>query len=267
MSGISAVVDDRELARRLARASRVLGKDVGTLLKFYSAPAMMDLMKTFPPMLSVSGKDAFGQQRRLGNAAVERDIGKVYVGLGTVVEEVKRATAEDDAGAARGFAKMVRQGRVAEARELLRRVGLAKYAGLEMGRFDAGHHAGSRNRLGRVSRRRQAQVVVDVASLKRYIRERKQRLGILKSGWLAGYRAAGGKGSVPRWISEHGRTGRSIDGTRVTRNPVFTVINGVDYASAQNRTGGGLARLVLARSRKKMLRGLDGAVRRALRRV
>ena len=265
---VSARVDDGELSRKLARASNVLGKGVGELLRFYSAPAVMDLLRTYPPMVTVGGRDSFAKQKQLGKGAIDRDVGKVYVSLGTVVEEVRVATAAEsaDGAAARGFAKLVRQGRVAEARALLRRVGLADYAALEMGRFDAKYHEKSRNRRGRVSRRRKAQVVVDVASLRRYVRELKGKIGFLKSGWLRGYRGAGGKGAVPRWISAHGGgAGGVVDLTGRQLNPSFTVINAVNYARVQDARGG-LAALVIARSRARMVRGLDGAVRRKLRR-
>ncbi|MDH5628197.1 MAG: hypothetical protein OEY69_07875 [Candidatus Krumholzibacteria bacterium] len=261
---ITAKVDDGELRRKLARASRVLGKEVGELVRFYSGPAILDLMRTFPPMGTVSGKEAFSRQRQLGVQAVTRDIAQVYRSLASVIAQVREAEDGLHGDAARGLARAVRRGEIAEARGILRRMGFEMESRMEIGTFDAGHHKSSRAGRGRVRRRRAAQIVTDAQALRAYVRAKVALVGTEKAGFLAGHRAAGGKGSIPRWITRHGsgRTGRAQDLTRKALNPRLVVTNAVPYAAEH---AGGLVGLSLARSRRRMLRGMDAAVRRKLR--
>jgi len=260
---VTVTVDDALLRKKLAGASLVMGKSIGELLKFYSGPAIMDLMRSFPPMGSTSGTEAFGIQRRFGLAAVGRDVAKVYVTLASVAEDVRTAANDPDDGAVRGFVRYARRGNTAEAHAMLTRLGLGQWTRPDLGQFDAKYHSDSRGRRGRVRRHRPAQIVTDVPVLRRFVKQQQDRVGLEKSGWLRGYQAAGGARSVPRWIRRHSGTGSASDLTRRKFAPTLTVRNAVRYAGDHR----GIVRLSLRRSKARMVRGLTMAARRKLRRI
>lgn len=265
-------VFDAPARRKLARASLVLGEDAGALLKRYTGPAVLDLMKTFPPMVSVSGKDSFAAQRRVAVSSngvpgsIARDIGRVYDSITQVYQEVYDRTA--DADMADAFYRAAKRGDEFEAREILRRAGLFARVRSELGAMDASHHRHARSpRTGRVRAGREARLLVtNPAQLRRYVRLIEKRAGSLKAGFLAGYHAAGGNRTIPSWITRHARKGRGSDLSARKRDPVIIVQNTVNYAATQDRRGG-LVAISVARSRERILRGVQATVRRKLRSV
>lgn len=163
--------------------------------------------------------------RKQGEAAVMRDIGKVYRPANKVFDELK-GQSEDQA---KGFYKAVKNGDYALAQDILRRSGI-KDRNAEVGEFDEQWHRKSKNRRGTVSRHRAALVTPDNKETKAYTKEVQRRVGYAKSGWIAAGSQIGKLSRIPKWLRKDASNGT---GSRRggTSNPSVVLNNLVQYVS------------------------------------
>lgn len=172
---------------------REAGKDCGLQLRHLvweqAADACTDLVKHTAPV--VDGGGSFAAQRRVGEDAVEGDILALF-----------GAADAQDATWEWNNRRFVRFG--GAARKVLEITDRWKP---DVGDVGDSHRARRRFGSSSASARRGKKDWTRQKSLKRYVRDEKKHVGMLKAGWLAALSKYAGKVGksvkIPNWISRH----------------------------------------------------------------
>ena len=172
--------------------------------------------------------------RKNGEAAVHRDIYRIYCTPGMVYGEIAN---NGDVGAAKAFYKAMRTGGHGVAIGLIH-AHAPKFSLVQIRAFDGGKlHKSRRNRRGRVPNSQKPLVLVtDPKALQRYVRAEQARVGFGKAGWANCAKAfregrAATRG-LPGWVTRHRDAPASAmvtsgEGNRLT----IAMQNNVEYAS------------------------------------
>lgn len=157
--------------------------------------------------------------RKQGEDAVRVDIWRVYGTLESMFPLIKAR----DTTAANEFWKFVKMGKRAKAEKLAQKV-----LGKMMGPFDGGNeHKNRRGRKGRVTMKQPSYFVRGSSSpIKKYIRDKQKRVGLLASALIQSAEARlGGKlANVPAWIRRHvGKIGGDAQTTLIDDGKTITV--------------------------------------------
>lgn len=165
-------------------------------------------------------------EKKTGEAAVARDVGKVYRSAQSIFAEINRL----DEKLAKAWYQLVKNGGYAHAEKLLRKLQIQDRNAPIFAPLDPGFHAAARDRRGRVARHRVAQIVPDAKDIKDYIRSKAQLVGFAKAGWISAGSQLGKVTRVPAWITRHvGKApGHAVDNTKGT-DPHATLTNNVRY--------------------------------------
>lgn len=172
-----------------------------------------------------SGDSKFA--RELGRAAVQRDVNRVYLAPTSTFKYIR-----DEFGMqqARAFYKLLKEGALTAASELLKKLGIAA-GNLEVIGWDDGErHGKRRNRRGRISKSTVPAIVPNAQPLRAYIRTVMKRVGWAKSGWISAAKQipnAKGMSGVPQWMKQPA-PGRGIDRTQGD-DPFIILYNDVGY--------------------------------------
>lgn len=282
-----------QFVRSAARWQQVFKQDVAVILKQQAKSIITNSQRTgvmdlTPPTAGASAVGSLSEQRKAGEAAVSRDIRKVFM---TAKEAVKKAK-EDNPRAGRVFSRLLREKKTQEAMAILRfgggeqvvaikahnRKGGVIVTGYTQKRIspsfkslsgmtsiqaypDPSLHRRSRDSRGRVNRNRPAAIVTDPASLTAYIKSRQAMVGYHKSGWRASAAAVGA--SVAAFISRLAGPGRVINNL-AQAGPKFgiTFINETVGIARHN-----LSLSIAARALNFASARIDRAVRGYLRRT
>ena len=170
--------------------------------------------------------------RKNGEAAVHRDIYKIYCTPGMVYGEI----ANSDVGAAKSFYKAFRSGDYLTAISLIHAYA-PKFNLVQIQQFDNGKlHKERRNRRGRVSKaQKNISLVTNPRALQRYVAAEKAKVGYAKAGWANCARAfregrAGTRG-LPGWVTRH-RGAPASAAVNVGAGNLITLVmrNNVEYA-------------------------------------
>jgi hypothetical protein len=177
--------------------------------------------------LNFSGDSKYA--KALGQAAVRRDIGRVYKPPSMAYKAIR-----DEVGleAARKFYALMKSGQLRQAQRMLKKLAVDGTVNPDVIAFDYGAmHQRMRNARGGISARKSGVVVTDGAALKRYMATIVQRVGWAKSGWTAAARQipdAKGLGGLPKWMRLQA-PGRGVNRTQGT-DPHIILYNQVGYA-------------------------------------
>lgn len=279
--------------RAAARWQQVFKQDVAVILRQQAKSIITNSQRTgvmdlTPPTAGASAVGSLSEQRKAGEAAVARDIRKVFM---TAKEAVKKAK-EDNPRAGRVFSRLLREKKTQDAMNILRfgggqqvvevkahnRKGGVIVTGYTQKRIspsfkslsgltaiqgypDPSMHRRSRDSRGRVNRARPLAIVTDSAALTAYIKTRQGMVGYHKSGWRASAAAVGA--SVASFISRLAGPGRVINNL-AQAGPKFgiTFINETVGIARHN-----LSLSIAARALNFASARIDRAVRGYLRRT
>lgn len=229
----------------------------------------------------------FGKSRSsrlLGENAVSKEIRRVYKAAGELGMSTRLAYSirnspgtfsglgraenptqnPDQAG--RAFVWLVSKGKYGEARELLRRVGVAEeeITTIPIGKMDGGeeHQKARHGPRKKVSRNQWPRRIVADKQIKTYIRKIQRNVGIVKAGWAAGAKMLRGTRGIPQWVTRN--IGRALGGTVIDQSnnpsrPTITLINNVPWID-KNLTEAQKDRAVKVQY-QKMLEAIDKALR------
>lgn len=168
--------------------------------------------------------------KKMGQAAVGRDINRVYASLAMACREIRQQAGPK---ASKAFYGMMQRGEFDRAEDFLRRLNIS-VSRLQVQPWDSGRrHQQMRTRTGRINRGVKPVVIDNVEPLKAYIKRHKDNVGHTKSGWTnAARQIPGVKGltKIPQWIRKQRGPGSGIDGTR-TENPFIQLNNNVPWIS------------------------------------
>lgn len=177
------------------------------------------LVRLTPPFGTNPFTETFGAQLRAGREAVRRDIEKGF----EPINQLEMFTAPTSRTGIE-LRRLVRQGRLVEASELARRVGIRTGGFIDT--VDSDSHKRLRNRRGRVTTRNPF-IVTRSASVGQRIRRVQQRVGFAKAGWMATARRL--RLSLPQWISRNSTPGLCTETGVGTPRYTITMENRVRF--------------------------------------
>lgn len=218
----------------------------GKLLRKQASLLVNDLIRLTPPHQGKAPlSDRLSDHKKAGRAAVKRDVYRAFLpiedmrimkaGQGSEVGERLRTLALGQRGARsgkrQGALQVVRSKsnfnkrekgskknrinkRMDAINEILKNLKMPK----AILRATARHHKKARGKRGRVNRKLSKslrRVVVDKASVKKYVKKVQSHVGKAKAGWAAAVSKFNVTGrNFPKWISAHSTMGFAIDKTR-----------------------------------------------------
>lgn len=182
-----------------------------------------DLIRLTPPFNQHAITESFNVQRRTGESAVRRDIGRVFQPISNLAILKKS-----------GASKLKRSfERALERRDLRALRAMLESAGFQVELVETvepERHEAARGATGRVRKGHRPAYVLDERALKRYVEAKVRDVGKTKAGWLAAADALNVPG-IPQWIRRH--AGATPGLIRFERGPAdFAVVLGnlVAYA-------------------------------------
>lgn len=213
-------VDTREFSRAALDLQVATGRSAARVLQDQARLLTRDLLRATPPFLARGGsKGTFTQswsvQRKTGEARVARDIHRVFRTRDDHAERIH------DPKIRAAFLRADSRG----VEAILRNIGQERPV---LARPDRAIHDAARVQ-GRVPKSGvRAAILMNAASLTRYIRQRQQAVGKAKSGWMAAARGLAVAG-LPAWITRHSAPGAFLPvltGPRLS----ITVANLIPYS-------------------------------------
>lgn len=183
----------------------------------------MRCLKWTPPFETMSDKESFGVQRRVGTFAVKRDLSRAF----RTIDDLKILTASKKPLVFKKIQKAVDKHDSALLATVLTNF---HYPNMTADRIvEAATPAlhDSLRKKGRVPPDARAFFVFKKASLGSLETTRLAALGRGKAGWMPA--AAALEVSVPAWISRHGAQGMVADRSKNVVDPSFAASNNVAY--------------------------------------
>lgn len=214
--------DPREFSRAATDLMAAQRKSGAEIIKQQGRLFVRDVVRATPPF----GSHAFSQGssnvgRRIGEAAVSRDISKVFV----TPSRLRVLSQPQNPKLYERLKKVIRSGDTAAVEAIFRNLNIHVKGVLLAASRDV--HKRSLNKRGHYMRGN-SYFVLRENSVKQYIRQEQSHVGRAKAGWA---RAAAGLGEkLPNWITRHSEPGLFIDDTANGDKPSVTIGNLVDYA-------------------------------------
>lgn len=261
---LSVEAATREWGRRVEEFARATGREDGEVLREQVRLVASGMVKLTPPFKSLSQAESFGEQRRLGLAAVEGQVRAAFVPLSGVAEKLRSESLRS------GLAAAMERGSDSGVRAILAAAKLP--AQNLVSAPTAALHNAVRNSQGRVRRRGLAWVVMGPeraagAAIARFVREKQKLVGKAKGGWMALVDAVQARG-IPGWVRGQAQRGAVDDRLRQERNPQLVARNTVSYVArldasarfvriALRNAGARLERQLLAKKLGRWKRTVD----------
>jgi len=217
-------VEQEKLQQAFIKYAAVTSKKLGAVVKQNARLIAWNLMHNTQPYGMTLAS------RKMGEAAVIRDVGKVYAPASAVYQQLIEMEA---ANIAKSWYKLVKSGQFQKAEAMLRKTTLTDRNASISAPLNPELHRKIRNSSGRVSRHRAAQIVPDAKEIKEYGKQRAALVGFGKAGWLTAASSLGSIARVPAWITRHkGKApGHAEDHTDRNTDPYVVLHNDVRYAS------------------------------------
>ena len=242
--------------KRMEFLAKLQGKTANEELLTQARGFVREIIRITPP---AQGSASVRKNQSIGEHAVARDVGRVYLSAGRAYNHIRDVLGEPQAKA---FWAAYQSGNKPVAESLLRRAG-GLSARVSLGPFDGGaHHARNRNNRGRVSRDRHELVPTPGPEYEAYMNRKIGNVGILASGWVASARLVGER--APAYASRHSGNG-AAHVTRKRSGDIYTFHNRVPYATQADLRR--RADLVLAKQRRKLVERIRRTVRHVARRA
>lgn len=251
-------VEDAIAQKELVALAVAMGKDVSEVVEQQARLLVEELISVTPPFGSLGGREAIGRQRKIGEAAVDRDLTHLFSPL----EDLDMYRSEGRVG--KRLRLLVRRGDFAALSSMMQylRVGSPSMAEILPSSLADVHRAARDNR-GHV-RQNPRRNWVRRTDFARYKKSKKSRVLTLKAGWGAAARSLGAKFPAMLAKREIPGTGDVVNKTSDKTDPYVLMTNRANYATdAIERT---TIRYALRNRQTKMRRQLDNALRIQARR-
>jgi hypothetical protein len=230
---LTANVDMKPITEALKELARVTGKDIGEIVKQNARLLAWNLAISTQPWKSKEGNFRSNKRgetfytgkadRLVGQAAVMRDVGRVFQSAQVVFDEISK----QDEALAKAFYKAIKLGNVNDAEKLLR-ASNSQFKGASIEAFTKSAHQQLRIN-GKVKQRRPNIIALDWKPVAAYAKERAKLVGFAKSGFVAAGNQLGRVRNVPTWIK--GNKGPGKGAANSGFNATATVESLVRYAS------------------------------------
>lgn len=194
---IMITLDAQELLNRfpsmMAKLGIVCEKSAEDIVMQTGRQLAKDLVTITPPTPQSGDKSTSAAVRRIGEAAVERDIKKIFYDAGKIKL--------DDPG----LARLLRKGDFETLKRQLKPGNFLEEYEIATEPLRRLHNA-QRDRRGRVRREpRKKYLVTERGALQKYIKRKRSAVGYMRSGWLDAAQNFGS--AIPAWVARHGSRG------------------------------------------------------------
>lgn len=226
-------IDEARLNQALRQFIADTGRDVAKVVRDQARLLTRDLIGGTPPFgkhafrrvsNSLGEGESYNDQRKIGEAAVRRDVGRVFQSFRKYAAYVAKKFNKPKLETY--LLQLARQSDTQTLERIFRKwLWRAKVRTTAL----RGEHLKRRQKNGRV-KKGPAVFVLDDRSIKNYEREVVSHVGKAKAGWLAAARGLGVRG-LPAWITRHSSPGLFQDQTGDTTKPTITIGNLVDFAA------------------------------------
>ncbi len=220
-----------------------------------------DLMRLTPPFGKSPLKESYGDQRKIGNAAVSHDVSLVFKPLdGYGLLRGDWNTKHGDIG--NQVRKAVAKKNFALAEFLLNRVDLKPLAVIdratvELHRQKAGRALRISGRSYRVARKQSIEAVK---------RQLQKEVGEAKAGWMRSLEMFGRPDEAPSWVRRHRSAGGAYE-TKSDTKPIVTIFNAVKYVQDRAPEIIPIATRVRRWAATKQLEHLQSALRKSAKKL
>lgn len=192
--------------------------DIAEALRIQAKRTTGLVVRMTPPMKSLAALEPWGTQKRLGEAAVERDVKRLFTPLDEVAGSIKNPALKErmeEAVAARDMPSVFALMNVLKMpQDVVRQP------------TEALHNRWRDNR-GRVRRQRSRYLVISRGAVNAFVRMKKRLVGRAKGGWAAAANVLGV--ALPAWIKRHPEQGAILDEADKRDDPSITIRNTVSY--------------------------------------
>lgn len=177
-----------------------------------------DMVRMTPPFRGGKGvtKQAFNVQRKVGEGAVRRDVGRVFLAAEDMAW-IRNSTDPKVQRWGKYFRKYAREGRLGAAEKILRLAGFPNKIATVARPYE---HKRLRGRGGRVGKNTNRIIVLSRKSVRDYTSEIVSHVGKSKAGWK--HAASELKLLLPSWITRHNTSG---SGGKIEETPTQTSLD------------------------------------------
>lgn len=198
----------RAFKAALDKIAKATGNDTGKILWKYSSQFAAQLVSKTTP------RGTGNRPQKIGQAAVARDIDKVYANAGRIYSRIREESQE----VADMFWAAWTEGDTNNTIIAMRLAGKV-VSSIPVIAFDGGRaHKAARRTRGRVRAEMAQAYLVEKGSshkVRQYIQEIKSNVGYTKSGWINGFHPPSGVRGIPHWVKNRDLApGRVVDKTR-----------------------------------------------------
>jgi len=207
----------------LRKMASLTGKALQEILKQQAGLIARDAMRLTPPFGKAPLKESYANQRRIGNAAVDKDVGKAFKPLADyrIIQDAGKN--DRSLGAAVSRAVKKKDFHLAEAllaKAQLKPLAIIEEATLALHQQKGGKTHDFKGRSYRVIKAR------SIAALRNKL---KSQVGEAKCGWMKAIRMFERAEKVPNWITRHGERGGIVAESPSDSKPSVTVGNSINY--------------------------------------
>lgn len=199
-----------DMQKSLRNLAMLTKKDVNQLVHDRASTMARYLASWTIPVAGMDSGDVQNglgaESRKMGQARVSKDIGRVYVDTKAMFKALRGKKATSKKGKQYSVSGIVRrlltEGNNEKAQSVLRRV--SSFRSEEIITFDDGRrHKAARNN-GRVPNSHRPVIVADSEKLRAYIKAKREKVGFTKAAWNNAGRMANGKNGVNAvWVRKH----------------------------------------------------------------
>jgi len=203
--------------------ARAFKKDLRLALFEQAKLFIRDLISFTPPHGKSPTKEGTTRQRKIGEAAIQRDVGRVFIAAEDI--DFKSSTKESKR-LQKYLRRYAKEGRLGAAKKVLEVLGFRN----EVTTVARPHiHKRARGRKGRVSKRITPTIVLNRKSLRDYLKQVKKHAGKAKAGFARAAKALGVP--VPSWVDAHSTPGVFDNQLARQDRPYIEMGNLISYAS------------------------------------
>lgn len=259
---LRAEVEIGHLNRTLDTFAAEMGRDIGELLPQQAKLLTQDLQHLTPPFASMNPKESFASQRKVGLAAVARDIGHAFADI-SELGIFQNPRSEKQGKRARD---LLATGSDYDLWQFLDHAGYGEVIGHPtaiIAEPTEDLHNRAKDRRGRVPRGRSRLWVRKAKSLGRFVKATQKKVGKEKGGWNRAAATFGAR--APSWISGQPSRGEVVNKAKAPLNPFVVLRNQVSYVGDSDRQIRFVSLAVSLRT-NAMIRQLEAKARGAIRR-
>lgn len=249
---ITASVQIGPLLKKLRQVPREAGRIVQQAIETDARGFIQDIIAITPPAMGKANAEA----KKRGEAAVARDIRRVYITPGQLFDLIRAK----DPRLAAAFWSAVKQQDWPRASSITRSAGVPDL--IDFASDDGAAHQ-SRRRRGKVTGRQPSYGIRDPRYLAAYIKQQQARVGLLAAGFKPGAEKL--RARLPAWVRRHASTIGTVHIQSDLSRFTITISNRARHGTANDLPRRMAYVLNSGKRKKRLINSLRYNIRAALK--